>query len=115
MVRMLATRATPPATPIAEGFGSSPDGDTQRAAETAVVALEYRTTSLWRNAGCEGRRVKQAEREFLRGIYSSLEVRYSDGQTVTNIAAPASDTTARYEPEASEPKDAARRDEGAGQ
>jgi hypothetical protein len=31
------------------------------------------------------------------------------------LAAPASDTPARYEPEASEPKDAARQTEGAGQ
>ena len=41
-------RRTPPATPIAGGVGSSPDGDTHRAAETAVVGNMVQRFLSWR-------------------------------------------------------------------
>jgi len=130
---------TPPATPIAGGFGSSPDGDTHRAADTAVVGgqiawrvgtppqdgstfyghwwspcrwLAYKPNSEQARRGVKGR--WQTMNEFGGWVNASAPNEWATEAQIRarQQAAPASDTTARYEPEASEPKDAARRDEG---
>ena len=131
----------PPATPIAGGFGSSPDGDTHRAADTAVVGgqiawrvgtppqdgstfyghwwspcrwLAYKPNSEQARRGVKGR--WQTMNEFGGWVNASAPNEWATEAQIRarQQAAPASDTTARYEPEASEPKDAARRDEEAG-
>ena len=142
--------ATPPATPIAGGLGSSPDGDTHRVAETAVVErrpfadvhaeaygwtldndgflaglvagdMGYDHTDLLLSDLLIDAQVAEGRRERTKqgGPYSwpfhdALMALVSTGYAAIQQAAPASDTTAGYEPEASEPKDAARRDEEAG-
>ena len=146
----LLARATPPATPIAGGLGSSPDGDTHRVAETAVVErrpfadvhaeaygwtldndgflaglvagdMGYDHTDLLLSDLLIDAQVAEGRRERTKqgGPYSwpfhdALMALVSTGYAAIQQAAPASDTTAGYEPEASEPKDAARRDEEAG-
>lgn len=131
----LLARATPPATPIAGGLGSSPDGDTHRVAETAVVGDrvwvvtasqgEYSDRSEWCVEAHTTEAAGQAAVERLDAEDRAKKVAekrawYCDDVTyylseVPLLAAPASDTPTRDEPEASEPKDAARRDEEAGQ
>ena len=58
-----------------------------------------RPSSMWHIHGADG------------GAVCFTGATHSE-RAIARKAAPASDTTARYEPEASEPKDAARRDEG---
>jgi hypothetical protein len=142
VLSLLTRQATPPATPIAGGFGSSPDGDTHRAADTAVVGgqiawrvgtppqdgstfyghwwspcrwMAYKPNSEQARRGVKGR--WQTMNEFGGWVNASAPNEWATEAQIKarQQAAPASDTTARYEPEASDPKDAARRDEGAGQ
>lgn len=147
--------STPPATPIAGGFGSSAEGaDTHRSAEGAVVAPEtwasmakwtaetFGPVSLERIATRANEEMQElladpsdvteaADVCIVLSRYPGIEEAINRKMAVNRGRqwklngdgsgyhvkpdAPASDTTARYEPEASEPKAAARRDEGAGQ
>ena len=129
--------ATPHATPIDGGFGSSSpkSEDTHRVAETAVVGDrvwvvtasqgEYSDRSEWCVEAHTTEAAGQAAVERLDAEDRAKKVAekrawYCDDVTyylseVPLLAAPASDTPTRDEPEASEPKDAARRDEEAGQ